>query len=111
MNVSLIVSIVRKGWGNAVLEASTTAGANGGTLLLGRGTGIHEKQKILGILIEPEKEILLTIVRSEIVDVVLKAIVAAGELEKPGAGTAFVMPIQNVIGAIHLKQVSPDESG
>lgn len=104
MKVSLIVSIVRKGWGNAVMEASIKAGANGGTLLYGRGTGIHETQKIMGIPIEPEKEILLTVVRSEIVDALLKEIVLAGELEKPGAGTAFVVALDKVIGAIHMKQ-------
>jgi hypothetical protein len=40
-NVSLIVSIVRKGWGDTVLEASVKAGAHGGTILFGRGAGIH----------------------------------------------------------------------
>ena len=58
---SLIVTIVRKGWGNTVLEASVKAGAQGGTVLFGRGAGINEQEKILGIPIEPEKEILLTI--------------------------------------------------
>ena len=36
LNASLIVSIVRKGWGSTVLEASVKAGARGGTVLFGR---------------------------------------------------------------------------
>jgi nitrogen regulatory protein PII len=102
-DISLIVSIVRKGWGNAVLEASINAGAHGGTVLYGRGTGIHERQKILGIPIEPEKEIILTVVLSSKTDAVLEEVARAAELNKPGAGTAFVVPVEKVIGAVHLK--------
>ena len=38
------------------------AGAQGGTIMRGRGTGIHETAKIFGIPIEPEKEIVLTLI-------------------------------------------------
>jgi nitrogen regulatory protein P-II 1 len=75
MDASLIVSIVRKGWGSSVLEASVQAGARGGTVLFGRGAGIHEHEKIFGVSIEPEKEIVLTIVKQEEVDRILDAIV------------------------------------
>ncbi len=40
-SVSLIVTIVRKGWGDTVLQASVKAGAEGGTVLFGRGSGVH----------------------------------------------------------------------
>lgn len=102
-DISLIVSIVRKGWGNAVLEASINAGAHGGTVLFGRGTGIHERQKILGVSIEPEKEVILTVARSSQTDAILEEIMKAAELNKPGAGTVFVVPVEKVIGAVHLK--------
>jgi nitrogen regulatory protein P-II 1 len=61
-NPCLIVSIVRKGWGDTVLEASMKAGAHGGTVLFGRGIGRNEEQGVFGIQIEPEKEIVLTVV-------------------------------------------------
>ena len=88
-NLSLIVSIVRKGWGSTVLEASVKAGARGGTVLFGRGAGINEREKIFGMSIEPEKEILLTIVSASQVDTILDAIVRAGELNDTGRGIAF----------------------
>ena len=44
MNTSLIVSIVRKGWGSTALQAAVKAGARGGTVLFGRGAGIHEQE-------------------------------------------------------------------
>lgn len=102
-DISLIVSVVRKGWGNAVLEASINAGAQGGTVLFGRGTGIHERQKIMGIPIEPEKEIILTIAFASQADGIIEEIARAAELNKPGAGTAFVVPVEKVIGAVRLK--------
>ena len=97
-NLSLIVSIVRKGWGSTVLEASVKAGARGGTVLFGRGAGINEREKIFGMSIEPEKEILLTIVSASQVDTILDAIVRAGELNDTGRGIAFVLPVEKVAG-------------
>ncbi len=101
-NVSLIITIVKKGWGDKVLEASTKAGAQGGTVLLGRGIGIHEKQKIMGIPIEPEKEIVLTVVYPDASEAILKQICDTCDLEKPGLGIAFVVPVERVVGVSHL---------
>src|SRR5690606_31905718 len=97
-----IVSIVRKGWGSTVLEASVKAGAHGGTILFGRGTGINEQDSILGIPIEPEKEIVLTVTYEDQNDTILQEIGRAAELDEPGRGLAFVVPVQKVIGVPHL---------
>lgn len=102
LNASLIVSIVRKGWGNIVLEASVKAGAQGGTVILGRGAGVNEQERILGIPIEPEKEIVLTVAYSDQNDKILEEIVRAAELNEPGRGLAFVVPINKVVGVPHL---------
>ncbi len=98
-DLSLIVTIVQKGWGNKVLEASERGGAYGGTILSGRGAGIHEKQTILGIPIEPEKEIVLTVTYSNKVDDILNAINHDTNLCRPGMGIAFVVPVDKVTGA------------
>jgi nitrogen regulatory protein P-II 1 len=105
-NVSLIVSIVRKGWGDTVLEASVKAGAHGGTILFGRGAGIHEQQSILGIPIEPEKEIVLTLTYADQSEAILREIVRAAELEKPGHGLAFVLAVDKVAGVPHVPPAS-----
>jgi nitrogen regulatory protein PII len=99
---SLIITVVRKGWGDKVLEASMKAGAEGGTVLMGRGIGVHEKQTILGIPIEPEKEIVLSVVYPDKSEAILQEIVQNCELEKPGAGIAFVVPVERVVGISHL---------
>ena len=99
---SLIVSIVRKGWGSSVLQASVRAGARGATVLFGRGAGINEHEKIFGMSIEPEKEIVLTLVYTDQIDVVLPKIVAAAELNEMGRGIAFVLPVDRVVGMAHF---------
>jgi nitrogen regulatory protein P-II 1 len=106
MSWSLIVSIVRKGWGSAVLEASVKAGARGGTVIFGRGAGIHEREKIFGMSIEPEKEILLTIVPSNLTDKILDEIVRTAELNETGRGIAFVLPVDRVAGVAHFLKAS-----
>jgi len=100
----LIVSIVRKGWGDTVLEATMQAGAHGGTVLFGRGIGRNEQQRVFGIQIEPEKEIVLTVVPANVKDKILQEIVRAAELTKPGHGLAFVVPVEKVAGIVHLVQ-------
>ncbi len=107
-NVSLIVSIVRKGWGSTVLQASVKAGARGGTVLFGRGAGIHEKERIFGMSIEPEKEIVLTLVYAEQADTVLSRIVAAAELNEVGHGIAFVIPVDRVVGVAQFMNTLPE---
>ncbi|MEZ5801878.1 MAG: P-II family nitrogen regulator [Rhizobiaceae bacterium] len=98
----LIVSIVRKGWGDTVLQASMKAGAHGGTILLGRGVGRNEQMRVFGIQIEPEKEIVLTVVPAGMKNTMLREIERAAELNAPGHGLAFVLPLEKVIGVVHL---------
>lgn len=98
----LIVSIVRKGWGETVLESSMKAGAHGGTVLFARGIGRNEQQRVFGIQIEPEKEVVLTLVPGDIAQAVLEAIVSAAQLVSPGHGLAFVVPVDQVAGVVHL---------
>lgn len=101
-NFDCIVTIVNKGHSEPVVDASRKAGAEGGTILFGRGTGIREVKSILGLAIDPEKEVVLTLVPADISLRVLEAIVEAGKLERPGAGIAFILPVKGVAGICHL---------
>jgi nitrogen regulatory protein PII len=98
---SLIVSIVNKGHCGSVMEASLEAGAEGGTIIQGRGSGVHEKAKLFSFAIEPEKDIILTLVPESITEKVLEAIVKAAELNEPGKGIAFVLDVEKTAGINH----------
>ncbi|MDD2638590.1 MAG: P-II family nitrogen regulator [Methanothrix sp.] len=100
-DLSLIITIVKKGWGDEVLCASMDAGAEGGTILFGRGFGVHEYKKLFNIMIEPEKEVVLTVVSNSEADRVLESIVGAGKLEESGKGIVFLISIDKLLGRAH----------
>ncbi|MBP1909115.1 P-II family nitrogen regulator [Methanolobus bombayensis] len=98
----LIVSIVKKGWGDEVVKASRKAGAKGGTIVFGRGTGVHENKKLLGMLIEPEKEIVLTLAESKNARGIIDIINEDVGLNKSGIGLGFVIPVKEVFGTANI---------
>lgn len=102
INYELIVTIINKGDSDKVVEASKKAGAEGGTILTGRGTGIHEQAKFFNILIEPEKEIVLTLIDREKTDDVLTMIMKEAHLDEPGKGIAFVLDVERTVGINHV---------
>lgn len=97
----LIVTIVNKGFSGEVIEASRQAGAEGGTIMSGRGSGIHETGSLFSINIEPEKEIILTLVDRSVTDKVLDSIMDRTDLSEPGKGIAFVLQVEDVAGIVH----------
>lgn len=101
-NYDLIVTIVKRGHSEKVIKASKEAGAEGGTIIFARGYGIREKSVLMGIPIEPEKEVLFTVIQEELTEKVLEAIIKAGNLEAPGQGIVFVLDIKSVAGICHL---------
>lgn len=102
MEFQLIVTIVNKGHCGSVIDSSLAAGAEGGTIISGRGSGIHEKAKIFSFAIEPEKDIVLTLVPSDRTEKVLEAIVKETKLNEPGNGIAFVLDVEKTTGINHL---------
>lgn len=100
----LIVTIVNRGVAEDVIEASREAGAEGGTVVLGRGIGVHEKAKFLGIPVEPAKDIVLTVTPEEKTDRILEAIREKVDLDKAGHGIGFVVPLKKVVGIAHLEK-------
>jgi nitrogen regulatory protein PII len=98
----LIVTIIKKGWGDEVIKASKKAGAQGGTIVFGRGTGVHEDIRILGLMIEPEKEIVLTIAESSIADNIAYSIIKTVNLNEPGTGVGFIVSLEKLFGISHM---------
>jgi len=108
----LIVTIVPKGQAEKILRASKEVGAEGGTILYGRGVGVHETRSILGIPIEPEKEIVLTVIPHSLRDRTVDAILEAGRLDEPGNGIIFALGIDRLAGICQRADgcAAPDHS-
>ncbi|MDR3225538.1 MAG: P-II family nitrogen regulator [Clostridiales Family XIII bacterium] len=95
---SLIMTIVNRGYAELVMDSARAAGARGGTVLYARGTGIHGSEKFMNIDIQPEKEIVLTIVKKAAVKDIMHAILEAGGLTTKGRGISFTLPITDLVG-------------
>lgn len=100
----LIVAVVEAGRASALMEAAKEAGAKGGTIFYGRGTGIHEHNKFFGAPIEPRKEILMIIIEKTLTDSVLEAVIRGGELDKPGRGMTFVLDVAGIAGTVNIDE-------
>lgn len=95
---ALIITIVTKGYFPEVKAAANAAGAKGGTLIHALGLGGEEAQKFLGISIQPEKDIILIVVKKEEKNKVMKAITEVTGINTPGKGIAFSLPVDCALG-------------
>ena len=100
-----ILSIVNRGFTDLVMEAAKSAGARGGTVLTGRGSGNKEAEAFFGVTVTPEKEIVLILVPKDIRDDVLSAINAGAGMNTKGMGIAFALPVSDVVG---LSTITPE---
>lgn len=78
MNYELIMSIVPRGRASLVTDSARGAGADGGTVLSGRGTATSRILQILGIG-ETEKDVVLVVTDASASGSIRKAIKAAAE--------------------------------
>lgn len=98
----LIVTIIKQGYSDYVIDASKSAGATGGTVLNARGTGVHEKSSFMGINIHPEKEVVLTLVKRERRNAIMQEICDKASLNLEGNGVCLSLPVNNVTGISHV---------
>lgn len=100
---SLIITIVKKGLGQDVIDVSKKSGAEGGTVILGKGIAEQNiYEDVLRVDFDPEKEIILTLVQQKYVDDVINSISDKANLNRPGNGIAFVIDVKNHLGITHL---------
>jgi type III secretion system FlhB-like substrate exporter len=81
-----------------VMETAKARGAKGGTILHARGTISKEAEKIFNVSIQPEKEIVLILAKTELIDDILKSLYEAVGTSTPAQGIAFAMPVDEVAG-------------
>jgi nitrogen regulatory protein P-II 1 len=99
----LVVAVVKKGSATKVVQAMKGVGAEGATILFGRGTAEDcGYLKFLQVDDCDKKEIILSLVRQSIVDNVLATITQVGKLNKQGTGIAFVLDTKCIAGICHL---------
>ena len=94
----VIFCIVNAGFSDVVMDAAKEVGARGGTVIHARGTANKEAEQFFHITIQPDKDIVMILVSSDIKDDVLHALYRNAGLKTDGQGIAFSMPVNNVVG-------------
>lgn len=94
----MIMCIVNSGFSSSVMDAARNEGATGGTIIHGRGTANAEAEEFFHITIQPEKDIVIMLVKKEIKDSVLHSIYQHIGLKTAGQGIAFSIPVNDAVG-------------
>jgi nitrogen regulatory protein P-II 1 len=81
-----------------VVQIAEDLGAGGGTIVFGRGTSVRSGRSILGVPVEPGKELIYIVVPRETVPSLLDSLTDACRLNEPGTGLAFSLPLEAVAG-------------
>lgn len=95
---NLIFIVVDRGKAEFVVDAANKAGSRGATIINGRGSGIHETNKLFAMEIEPEKEIVLIISQSHLTDAIATSIRNELKIEEPGNGIIFIQDVNKTYG-------------
>lgn len=93
-----IIVIVDKGKAETVIEAATKAGSRGGTIINGRGSGIHETNMLFSMAVEPEKEIVLILSEDKQTDTIVSFIREQLKIDEPGNGIIFIQDVNKTYG-------------
>ncbi len=95
---SLVVAIVNTGFSERVIQIAEDLGASGGTIFFGRGTSSRTKISILGVPVEPMKELIYIVAKRSNASAIIEKITEACRLDEPDTGLAFSMPLDEVSG-------------
>lgn len=109
MGYKLLVSIVPHDSGELISNAAKSAGAGGGTIVMGRGTASNGVLQLLG-LGDTSKDIVYIIIQEKLKTAVYDAIIKASE-KKAHFGLMFTLNTPDFIRAGHLNEKSDESKG
>lgn len=96
----VIVVITNRGYVDQVMEAARRAGANGGTVVHARGTGIQQAEKFFGSTIGAEKEMIFIVTKTEKRNEIMKVIKEQAGINTDSQSVLFSLPVTDVAGFI-----------
>ena len=86
----LVVTIVKSGYAQSVMEAAKAAGASGGTVLSAKGTEQDSERK----------DIVMILVGNGQRQEIMQAIAMGANLHNEGMGISFSLPVDDVVGIV-----------
>ena len=94
----LLIVIANQGYTNQIMDAARAQKAGGGTVIHAKGTGIERAEKFLGVSLVKEKEMVFIVVRRELRDNIMTAIMDEAGLRSKAQAIAFSLPVSSVAG-------------
>ncbi len=81
-------------------------------MFFGRGMGVRERLGLLGLAIQPEKEVIVIVIVApeDYVDRIITGMVRASRLDQPGVGFFFVTPVDRVVGLLEAEEIVRESS-
>ena len=104
----LILAIVGRGFADYVVSSAREAGATGATILYGRGTADSDKH-VMGISLQPEREVILILVKKTDRRKVMQEIAEKTSLLEEGRGLCFSVPVSNVYGLKRVEEQKKEQ--
>jgi nitrogen regulatory protein PII len=92
--------IVNAGFSQEVVEIARAVGATGATIINARGS-VAKPKTILGITIDTEKEIVLSVVKKEVAIKIMSEIKEKAGVGTPAHGLCFFLPVEMSTLTIH----------
>ena len=113
MRMKLIVALVGEDKTDTVVEAARAAGATGATIVTSvRGEGLKPGKTFLGLNLSSAANIVLCLVVDTRAREILERIEEAARFdEEAGAGVAFQIAIEDVVGLATQRPVMLEEIG
>lgn len=97
-NYEIILAIANEGYTDAVMDAARAAGARGGTVLHGKGTGSKDAEKFFSVSIASEKEVILIVAKSSEKTAIMQSIVREAGVGTEAGAVAISLPVTAVAG-------------
>lgn len=94
----LLVVVCNQGYSEMVMDAAREAGANGGTVINARGTGMEKAEKFLGISLASEKDMTFIVVRTAVRDHVMQSIMLKAGVATEAKAIVFSLPVTDTAG-------------
>ena len=107
--LKLLVTVVERPKGEFYLDVISQFDVNYQAVLAGLGTAHSEIVELLGL--EPQKAVILSVVREDLVDDVMNCLEDKFATIRKGKGISFAVPLSSVIGVNLYQFLSDNRQG
>ena len=94
----MLVIIVERHLGREVVKEARAAGAQGATVIHGRGTGDIDIEAAFDVKYEPEKDLVLMVVAEAASQKIAGHLAAVFDFSEPDTGIVFRLPVLQTSG-------------